>query len=256
VAAAKQETPSRVGSKPDGDEAKKGKKGMLIVLIIVAVVLTLITAFVVLVGFNLFGVRDKYFSGVIEKIPVLNSIFPSTEKETKPEADEEQLRIRDLLNEIKDLNGKIADYEAEQNRLYDEIDAYIAELKPLREESASFEEWRKQKDEWETGVVRQDPAFYEQFYRNMFPDKAEELYSDSVRAIVVDKKVRDFINTIKPLDPKKAAQTLEQLITDGSIAFVIDILQALDIETRTAIMGNMSTANLAAIFKLTNPFDS
>lgn len=226
---------------------KKAKSGTGLKVFIVLVVLLIIGALVGVVGFNLFNIRDKYLASTLQKIPIVKNLvtLPETENTTEVTADELTAKINDLESQLNAVQKKLDD----SNKNLDLKQTEIDRLKVFEQQQTDF---KAEKEKFDTTIALSDPASYAEYYEQISPDLAEQLYPQAKAEAEKQKEVSKYLSVINEADESSSAKALEQLIP-SDLDLVVAILKNVKKEKSGAILSEMSAENYAAVMKRWDP---
>ena len=237
-------------AKANNKKTKKKKLGCLIPIIIsVLLIGGLFTA----IFLNLFGMRD-FVANVVSDVPVLNTLIPlpSSDEGT----DEPQPATR---RSSRDYEAQIVQLEEQINRLTEQLeqageksDLYVAEINRLSDFEEMQVQFRQDKEEFDRMIAQNDLSAFARFFEQVSPETAESLYRESVVTDARSAELTNYVNTITTMDETAAARMIEQMLgTDMDL--VVLILGNVDNQTRGTILGTMSAANAASVYKQLAP---
>lgn len=238
--------PNKKRKKIDLDKKKKKGSGKIIGLFITAVV---IAAIVWIFGFNGLGLREKYIFPFLRTVPIVNNIIPKAEEKDDEYKDKSRNAI---ISENISLKAKIEKLEAEKDELNTKISddkKEIARLKIFETEQLKF---RQDKKEFDEQIAGGDEISYKEFYEDIYPENAQEIYEKIVRGDVSSKEFKNYISTFENMKKESAAKILEKLI-GSDMDLVVTILSNLSNDQRSNILSAMSPENAAACVKRLSP---
>ena len=92
---------------------------------------------------------------------------------------------------------------------------------------------------------------YKKYYEAMDPTTAEYLYKQVVAQLEEDGQITEYASTYSSMKPKQAAAIFEKM-TDN-LTLVAKILNAMDTDSRGAILGAMDADVAAKLTKIMDP---
>lgn len=229
------------------EKKKKAKSGIGVKVFIIVFVLLIIGAAVGILGFNLFNIRDQYLASTLQKIPIVKNLvtLPETEEVAVVTPEEQEAKIKNLESQLETAQKKISDNEKTLELKQAEIDR----LKVFEDQQTEF---KAEKEEFDRKVALNDPKAYSDYFENISPTLAEELYPAAKTEAEKQKAVNLYLATINETDETNAAKILEQLIPTD-LGLVVAILQKVNSKLSGAILGEMSAENGAAVLKRWDP---
>ncbi|MDR2938901.1 MAG: hypothetical protein LBV08_01130 [Clostridiales bacterium] len=226
-------------------EDKRPKKKSKLPLILFILFLGLIAA---VFSLNLFNVREKALYPLAKNIPIVKNLLP----EEGGGSEYDGLSKENLIEMVKNLEGEIAqaneDYVALQERFNDRG----GEIVNLQRYKDQIDQFNSDKSMFDEAVANNDQKAFIQFYENMFPENAEELYKEAVSSVQNDKDLKKYANTFSSMDEGSAAEILEKLM-GSDIELVVTIFKSVDTDTGAAILAQMDTDNAANIARRIAP---
>ncbi len=230
-------------------EKKKKKKGKgifkLIFTLILLTVIFIVASFFI-VSNNIFGLSEGPLNDILMKVPYVNELLSDG-----TEGEESKSRA-DLLFENSTYESEIVKLNSEIEMLNSEITELELELERLTELEDDYLTFRQQKEEFDLSVANNDPINYAEYYAEMYPENAEEIYSNIIQNIEADENVKRYISRFEALDAGTTAEILEELIyTDLNL--VVDIIDNMSISKSAEVLENMESANSSTILKRLTP---
>lgn len=237
-----QETKPKKNKKKD----KKKKKGKgLFFLLLIAVILG---SAVAILGFNAGNIREKYLRNTLEKIPVVKNVLPPAK-----EVDEYSSKSKEqLITENKALTSENENLDKEKIALSEQITSLNQEITRLREIEAAQAQFRADKEEFDRLVALNDPNAYKNFYEDISPENAEQLYKEVATTVTADKELKNYVQTFENMKKDAAAAVLSNMISTD-MDLVVRILNNISDEQRGAILSAMDPADAASVAKQMAP---
>jgi len=219
------------------EKKEKGtkKRGWLKFLIIGVVLAALAGFGVAVIQFNALGLRDNYLRDILESVPVVNNLLPPLEA-YEPVAirsvDELLLEISRLETQSENLNSEILRLEGLNSNLLNQVVV-------LEEFERTQVEFSAAREVFERESALGNPAAYEAFFREISPERAEEIFREIAGINHHSAELRSFISTYINMDESAAADIFEQLIrTDSEL--LITILRGMSAQQRADILAQMT----------------
>jgi len=237
--------------KPKPEKKRKVKSGGLgatAFIIIFAVVI--IGALAWIIGYNPYGIRDKYLSQTLSNIPIVKNLIPPPEaadagEEPEKTADELNAEITRYIRQLDAAQALIAEQERDLKLRQDEINR----LKPFEDQQTQF---KADKEAFDTAVALSDPAAYAAYYEKISPENAENLYPRAKGDAEREQEVNNYLSAINKQDESSAAKMLEQLMP-ADLDLVVSILKGLSDTKAGDILTEMSAENAASVAKRWDP---
>ncbi|GHU40949.1 hypothetical protein FACS1894111_02430 [Clostridia bacterium] len=212
--------------------------------------------FGLLIHWDVAGLGSTIFYPVLKNVPYVNRILPPREGEEEtvdvqyPYATVEEavVRIKELEQQLTDAKNQ----ETAGSQNISDLQAQVERLKGFEQDQANFEEM---KTKFYREVIFSDNApdinEYKKYYESIDPANAAELYKQVVQQDAYDSKAEEYAKTYSAMKPKQAAAILEQM-TDN-LPLAVKILQHMNTDARSAILGAMSPDIAAKLTKLMDP---
>lgn len=238
----------------DEDGEGGGVATFFTTLFIVALWLVVIC---VVIKMDVGGFGSSVLTPLLKDVPVVNKILPgnSLTETTDGESYGGYTSLRDAVNQIETLEKQLEQAQTASKEKDAEIDTLKAEvlrLQPFEEKQVEFQRIRTEFYE-EVIYAENGPGAdaYVQYFESMDPTTAEYLYKQVVAQLEESKEVQDYAATYSQMKPKAAAAIFENMESD--LDLVADILNAMNAESRAAIMGAMDSEVAAKLTKIMNP---
>lgn len=221
------------------NQNQKQKRKRSIAPLLVILLIVFVPA--ILIGFNLFSFRDKYFYKAIKNVPILNGLVPQdtedvrTKEEILAENEELKINLEKTNEQLEELKNSYEDRGDEISRLL------IYEREQLNVQ--------KQKEEIDNLIVSNNYKEFATYYKNINPENADRLYKEAVQVVNKDKDRKKLFSNFSTMDEEDAAKILELMLSTQSNV-VLDILKNVDTEKSATILASMQTENAASITKM------
>lgn len=243
----------------DEDEDEVGGIGskIAVVLVTLLIVVIWVAILALLVRLDVGGFGSTVLYPILKDVPYVNRILPDVVDEEEPVVDVQYpyATLEEAINRIKELEVELSQAtEASQADVETiaQLQAEITRLQQFENEQAAFQE---EKTKFYNEVVFSDNApdidEYRQYYEEIEPANAAEIYRQVVQQQADDEALQDYVNTYANMDEKDAATILESMTDDLNL--VAKILGNMDSEHRAAILGAMDTTVAAQLTKLLQP---
>lgn len=211
----------------------------------------------VVVKMDVGGFGSSVLTPILKDVPVVNKILPGTAiTET---ADGEgyggYTSLKDAVDQIAYLEKQLELSQTSNKDKDAEIEILKAEvlrLQPFEEKQVEFQRIRTEFYE-EVIYAENGPGedAYIEYFESMDPTTAEYLYKQVIIQREESKEIQDYAATYSQMKPKAAAAIFENMQND--LPLVADILNAMNAESRGAIMGVMDPEVAAKLTKIMNP---
>ncbi|NLI88835.1 MAG: hypothetical protein GX366_00275 [Epulopiscium sp.] len=222
---------------------KKKKKFTLPIILIVFIAIIL-----VIVKLDVGKVSSKYLEPKIKNVPIVRHILPKTKaKGLYADHTKEQL-IAIIENQENELEMAQEEIEVQADEIVD-LQNKIADLEVFEDEYSQF---REDKYEFDQNVATLNEEEFMRYYQQMYPENAQEAYSNIIRTQEMTKEQRQYSLLISEMDESSAAKVLENLFqTDMDI--IISILSNMETESASAILDEMDSQIAARVVKQLSP---
>ena len=211
----------------------------------------------VVIKMDVGGLGSSVLTPILKDVPVVNKILPgnSLTETTDSESYGGYTSLRDAVNQIESLEKQMEQLQTASKEKDTEISTLKAEvlrLQPFEEKQVEFQRIRTNFYE-EVIYAENGPGeeAYVKYFESMDPTTAEYLYKQVVAQMEESKEIQDYAATYSQMKPKAAAAIFENMESDLSL--VADILNAMNAESRAAIMGAMDPEVAAKLTKIMNP---
>lgn len=225
---------------------------ILIAGVSVAIVLVWLAIFVLLIKWDVGGFGSSVLYPLLKDVPYINKILPDVKEENDPYAFSD---LNEAIDRIKELELMISEYQKDSGVSDETILALqeeIAKLKIYEEQQLEFEKIKnKFYQEVVFGTNAPDIEVYREFFEEMDPELAAELYKQVIGQIQKDEELDNYVKAYSTMKPEEAADIMEKM-TDN-LELVAKILKNMKPETRGAILAAMDTSIAADLTKLMEP---
>lgn len=242
---------------PDYEEESSGGSlaVFFVTLILVAIWLAILA---LLVKMDVGGFGSTVLTPLLKDVPYVNKILPDSEEMESTEIinteipyatlDESVARIKELEMQLQEAQNALA---ASQSQVAD-LQEQANQLEQYKANEAAFEE-RRQKFDEEVVFSDQAPDItqYRSYYEQIDPANAEAIYKRVIEQIQKQEELDAYISMYSSMKPKQAAAIFDTMTKD--LKLVAKILQGMDAETSSSILGAMDTETAAKLTKLMEP---
>lgn len=256
--AQKKEARQKAREISDQEEELDGEPGGLPVFLVTAFIVAVwIAILCVLIKLDVGGVGSNILKPLLKDVPVVNKILPSERRSSNKEDDEYSgyddvgdavEQIRKLEQELQVAQEQNLSYANEINELKEENDR----LKNFENEQLDFERLKNEFYE-EVVYAEKGPGVeeYQKYYEAMDPATAEYLYQQTIQETAANRELSDYVATYSSMKAKEAAAVFDTMTSD--LDLVAKILQAMSAEDRAKILEQMNEENAARLTKMMDP---
>ncbi|MCM1257417.1 MAG: hypothetical protein NC307_06150 [Roseburia sp.] len=254
-----QEEIQRILDNPEYEEESGGGRlaVFFVTLIIIAIWLAILA---LLVKMDVGGFGSTVLAPLLKDVPYINKILPEADEVTEvsteavnteyPYAtlDEAVARIKELEIQLQTEKNALTVSQAQVGDLQEQAQ----QLEQYKANEAAFEE-RRQKFDEEVVFSDQAPDIneYKNYYEQIDPANAEAIYKRVVEQLENEKELEEYVSMYSSMKPKQAAAIFDTMTND--LKLVAKILQAMDVESSSSILGAMNTDTAAKLTKLMEP---
>jgi len=238
------------------EESGGGRLAVFFVtLIIVAIWLAILA---LLVKMDVGGFGSTVLTPLLKDVPYVNKILPESEEVPSTEItnteipyatlDESVARIKELETQLQEAQNALA---ASQSQIAD-LQEQANQLEQYKANEAAFEE-RRQKFDEEVVFSDQAPDIsqYRSYYEEIDPANAEAIYKRVIEQLQEEEELDEYIKMYSSMKPKQAAAIFDTMTKD--LKLVAKILQGMDADSSSSILGAMDTETAAKLTKLMEP---
>ncbi len=238
-------------SKELKDKENNGNKGIGIIMVVLIIV-TWLSVMALLIKCDVGGFGTEVLRPVFKDVPIIKEILPeATDEEIIKESGYPYTNLKDALDRIAVLEASVGSKEAEIVKLTDqvtELQAEVSRLSVYEEEQENFE---IKKTEFFNEIVygenAPDTDIYVEWYNELDPEYAEQVYREIVAANTNDQQIIDLAKAYESMDPKDAAEILETMKYDlDTVALIMNNMSA---ESQGKILAEMDPEYAASVTK-------
>ncbi|HEX3077063.1 MAG TPA: hypothetical protein VHQ24_09395 [Lachnospiraceae bacterium] len=231
---------------------EKGGSRIITLIIALLIVIIWLAIFAVLIKFDVGGFGSEVLRPILKDVPIINRILPDVSDE---QLAEEKAYPYDNLTEaiarIKELEKQLEgsqDTNTNNDSKILELEAEVARLQVFEDNQLEYEKKLKEFNE-QVVFAKQAPDIeeYKKFYEEIDPTNAEEIYRQVIEQLQVDELVKEQADRFAKMDPKTAAESLQEMT--GDIDLVCEILSAMKPANSAAIMDEMDPLFNAKVAK-------
>ena len=225
---------------------REGKKGIgaSAIAIMVLIILFFLTLMALLIKCDVGGFGSEVLRPVFKDVPIINKILPdASDEEVAKESDYPYNTLAEALDQIKIMDEQLNAKDAEILGLNDKVAELQSEVDQLTVYKTEQEDFEAKKNQFYDEIVYGDSApdadTYIEWYNEISPERAEEIYASMISARQADDEILELAKTYEDMKAKNAA----------------DILQSMknDLDTVALIMNNMSAEKRADVLAAMDP---
>ena len=239
-----------------GEDGGNGLVTFFATLLIVVLWLAIVG---VVIKMDIGGFGSSVLAPILKDIPVVNKILPSTAPAGGDATDSESYGGYESMEEavayIRQLELELEREQTASKAKDTENEALRAEVLRLKEFEARQEEFQRISTEFYEEVVYSEKGpgldAYMKYYESMYPTVAEYLYKQGLVQQQKNAEAEAFAQTYAQMKPKEVAKIFEEMTNELDV--VADILGAMSVEERAAIMNVLDPELGAKLTKLMQP---
>lgn len=238
------------------DEESNGLVTFGATLLIVVLWLAVIC---VIIKLDVGGFGSTVLTPLLKDVPVINRILPgfSMTETNRPEDYGGYTNLKDAVAQIKALELELERLQLSNSAKDEELNSLKAEVVRLREFEEKQVDFQRIRTEFFEDVVYADKGpgaeEYRKYYEAMDPNTAEYIYKQVITQLQETKEIQEYASTYSQMKPKQAAGIFEKMTGDSDLRLVARILNAMNAESRGAILGVMDPEIAARLTKIMDP---
>ena len=238
------------------DEESNGLVTFGATLLIVVLWLAVIC---VIIKLDVGGFGSTVLTPLLKDVPVINRILPgfSMTETNRPEDYGGYTNLKDAVAQIKALELELERLQLSNSAKDEELNSLKAEVVRLREFEEKQVDFQRIRTEFFEDVVYADKGpgaeEYRKYYEAMDPNTAEYIYKQVITQLQETKEIQEYASTYSQMKPKQAAGIFEKMTGDSDLRLVARILNAMNTESRGAILGVMDPEIAARLTKIMDP---
>lgn len=231
--------------------------GLVTFLATLFIVLLWLAVVCLIIKMDIGGFGSTVLKPILEDVPIVNKILPgvSVTETNDPESYGGYTSLKDAVEQIKKLELEVDRLQTVSKTKDEQIDLLSAEVLRLREFEEKQVEFQRIRSEFYEDVVYAEKGpgaeEYKKFYESMDPTTAEFIYRQVVISLQESQEIQNFASTYSQMKPKQAAAIFEEMEDD--LTLVARILNAMNPESRGAILGVMKADIAAKLTKIMDP---
>ena len=231
----------------------EGKKSHAILntIIVLMILIFWLAIFAIFIKLDIGGLGTM-LRPMIGNVPVINQILPElSEAELAEENDYPYTSLTEAIARIKELETQLADAQDKKDDSASTIAELQAEVDRLKEFEDKQLEFEARVEAFDENVVFAEEApdidEYKQYYEEISPDNAAEIYEKVVKQLQYDDAIQEKAEIFRKMKAKDAAAILEEMTADTES--VAKILITMDSKYSSLILAEMDRTNAAKITK-------
>ena len=238
------------------DEESNGLVTFGATLLIVVLWLAVIC---VIIKLDVGGFGSTVLTPLLKDVPVINRILPgfSMTETNRPEDYGGYTNLKDAVAQIKALELELERLQLSNSAKDEELNSLKAEVVRLREFEEKQMDFQRIRTEFFEDVVYADKGpgaeEYRKYYEAMDPNTAEYIYKQVITQLQETKEIQEYASTYSQMKPKQAAGIFEKMTGDSDLRLVARILNAMNTESRGAMLGVMDPEIAARLTKIMDP---
>ena len=238
------------------DEESNGLVTFGATLLIVVLWLAVIC---VIIKLDVGGFGSTVLTPLLKDVPVINRILPgfSMTETNRPEDYGGYTNLKDAVAQIKALELELERLQLSNSAKDEELNSLKAEVVRLREFEEKQMDFQRIRTEFFEDVVYADKGpgaeEYRKYYEAMDPNTEEYIYKQVIPQLQETKEIQEYASTYSQMKPKQAAGIFEKMTGDSDLRLVARILNAMNAESRGAILGVMDPEIAARLTKIMDP---
>ena len=237
-----------------GKRDKEGKKGIgaSAIVIMILIILLFLTLMALLIKCDVGGFGSEVLRPVFKDVPVINKILPdASDEEIAKESDYPYNNFSEALDQIKVMDEQLNSKDAEILALNDKVAELQSEVDQLSVYKTEQEDFEAKKNEFYDEIVYGDSApdadTYIEWYNEISPERAEEIYESMTSTRQADAEILELASTYENMKAKNAADILQSMKNDlDTVALIMNNMSA---EKRADVLAAMEPEFAASITK-------
>ncbi|MBQ8914226.1 MAG: hypothetical protein IJ054_09325 [Lachnospiraceae bacterium] len=232
-------------------EEKKGI-GASAIVIMILIILLFLTLMALLIKCDVGGFGSEVLRPVFKDIPIINKILPdASDEEVAKESDYPYSTLSEALDQIKIMDEQLNAKDAEILGLNDKVAELTGEVEQLSTYKTEQEDFEAKKNQFYDEIVYGDYApdadTYIEWYNEISPERAEEIYESMILARQADDEILELAKTYEEMKAKNAADILQTMKNDtDTVALIMNNMSA---EKRADVLAAMEPDFAASITK-------
>ena len=212
-----------------------------VTLVIIAIWLAILA---LLVKMDVGGFGSTVLQPLLKDVPYVSRILPEVDD---PQGQGVEENTEYPYSTLEDAVARIKELEVELQQ--------SAQLEQYKAREAAFEQLKQKFDE-EVVFSKQAPDIneYKTFYESIDPANAETIYKQVLEQQQADQQLEEYVSMYSSMKAKQAAAIFDTMKDD--LKLVAKILQAMDADASSSILGAMNAETAAKLTKIMNPSES
>ncbi len=248
-----------------GDNVNKESKERLGLLFYFVMIITFLLVIVSVGSSFLFFATSRNYNNIaiknrelIEKLPIINRALPPiSDPDAVDNFSQRQLRGHyvEVLEERNELRIKKDALNEEVSKIKEELLEFEKNEKELNEDRKllddKFKKLEDDRKEFEKMIGTAEPEAFREFFEEINPEEAKELYEEVALNHVQDELIQDLTEVYENM-PVASSATILQELADHDIELVVDIVRGMDKTIAGEIISLISGDDVAFATKLSS----
>ena len=224
---------------------KKSKAGLIVLLTLIGLILI----FIMMVAFNVFGLRDNMLYPLLRNIPVIGNLVP----EAAAIADD------DIVTAMANLEAETQMLAAENASLEADLEILTGMLEQLERENARLAEFEAvhqqfliDRETFYRNLALENPDAFLIFFETMHPALAEEMFARLASEQIDEERWRNYLASWSNMNPVHVARVIETMLTTD-MRLIVDVMLELPEPFRGTILNALSADSAAAVLRQMEP---
>lgn len=247
-------------AKRDRKERRKNENGeesdsrLATVIFTLLTILIWLVVFGVLIKLDVGGFGSKVLRPLLKDVPVISLILPeASDDEIIEEHNEAFTNLAEASAYIKELEAKLAAYEAEETADKETIGELNSELERLKSFEAEQKAFQEEKEKYYQEVVLGNGdemmTSFKEWYEKMDSATAEVIYRQVMEKYQLNEMTKDYASIYSSMEPEDVALIFQEMT--GDLDTVVNILNNMDAKKRGAILSAIAQNDATFAAKIT-----
>lgn len=246
------------GKKGKGDDDETESKGSGAVVFFAGLIILLVwlAIIAILIHMDVGGIGTM-LSPYLKNVPGVNKILPASETAKTSEKEDPYAfsSMQEAVARVKQLEKQNASLKKQVQAAGNASSDLAQAKKQLKKYQNNEKKFEQEKEDFYEKVVYADKApdisNYKTYYEEIEPENAEKIYKQVIQDMQDDTNMSNYAKTYAAMKPQEAADIFDKMT--NNLKLVAKILNAMDTESRGAILGKMDADTAAAVTKIMNP---
>ena len=225
---------------------KKSKAGLIVLLTLIA----LIIIFIMMVAFNVFGLRYNMLYPLLRNIPVIGTLVPDAPAAAVE--DDIIVALANLETETRALATQNASLEAELEILTGMIEQLERENARLAEFEAVHQQFISDRETFYRNLALENPDAFMIFFETMHPVLAEEMFARLASEQIDIERWRNYLASWSNMHPAQVAMVIESMLTTD-MRLIVDVMLELPEPFRGTVLNALTPESAGAVLRQMEP---